>query len=167
MTEPVAMDQATVPLPSSAKWLERANPLNWSAKTFKIGVLVLLVFLLAELGWLAWRTFLPSYALSRMAVVDVDGVLQSRREQFVAMLSRPNVTDADREKAYEFVKLTSQQVNSALAQVMRDCQCLVLVKTAVHNPQMVKDLTPQVKDALQAAQSQSDTKSGVQGDHRE
>ncbi len=144
-----AQPQARPQTVSSERWFSRLNPLGWSPQWIKRSAFALAGVLMLELLWVGIKLALPALLLSRMAVVDVDSVLQERRDQFVTMLSRPGVTDDDRDKAYEFVKQTSSQVRTALDQVISDCHCLVFVKSAVYNPDAVQDLTPSLKSHMQ------------------
>lgn len=120
----------------------------WSFRWMRWVIALLAIVLSAEAAWLGLQHLLPQLLMSKLAVVDVNDALDERRLQFVKMLSAPDVTDAQRSAAYDFVRQSSQDTNAALQTVIAGCNCIVLSKAAVLNGGALRDLTPDVKKAM-------------------
>ncbi len=125
----------------------------WVRKTLWIalGTLVVLAYSLALV--LAAKAYLMPRVLSRIAVVDVNEALDARRGQFLQMMNKPGITDTDRERAYDFIKRSSTEVSATVKQITAECQCLLLVKAAVFNPEVVTDLTPLLRERVGLGQA--------------
>jgi hypothetical protein len=85
-----------------------------------------------------------------LGVIDLGGVMQVKEQQFTAMLTKPNITEADRASAFDLVKAVGSQVEGGIRAVRDECKCILLVKGAVitvDHPALT-DYTPLLKAKL-------------------
>jgi hypothetical protein len=85
-----------------------------------------------------------------LGVVDLGSVMQIKEQQFTAMLTKPNITEADRASAFDLVKAVGSQVESGVKAIREECRCILLVKGAVisvDHPALT-DYTPLLKARL-------------------
>jgi hypothetical protein len=94
------------------------------------------------------KTYLRSNVLTQFAVIDIEEVLNVRRAEFLAMVNKPGVTDEDRGHAYDFIRKSGTDITLAVKDLAKECQCLILVKSAVYNPEQVQDLTPLLRERV-------------------
>jgi len=66
-----------------------------------------------------------------VATIDLQAVVEAKELQFTDLVTRPGVTDVDREKAYQLVAKMGSELEAAVAQLRADCKCLILVRAAV------------------------------------
>ena len=83
----------------------------------------------------------------KIGVVDLKSVLETAELVFTEQLSRPNVTDDDRKKAYEIVKDTGEKIQLAIEDIQASCDCVLMTKAAVIGGS-ANDYTLQVKQVL-------------------
>jgi uncharacterized membrane protein YcjF (UPF0283 family) len=91
-------------------------------------------------NWFAW----DSKSIQRIAVIDVDTVLDSYKRDFVASMSVPKLSDEAREQATESVRRASIAVGVAVRVIADECNCILLVRSAMFNPDKVDDYTDQL-----------------------
>lgn len=86
--------------------------------------------------------FRPS---QHIGVVDIGEVYRAKEAQFAQLLTKSN-SDDERQKAIELAKQFAQRLPAALDELPRECNCLVMVKTAIvgATPNAI-DLTEQLK----------------------
>ena len=85
-----------------------------------------------------------------LATVDLSAVIAAKEKEFTEVLSKPNLTDAQREQAYELVKAIGPQIDAALKALRLDCRCTLLTKGAVLSAEEadIPDLTALLKPKL-------------------
>ncbi len=80
---------------------------------------------------------------TRMATVDLQAVLDAKRASFAERITRPNVTDRDREDALAETGEVGAQMSAALKALQAECGCILLTRAAVIGAYAeVEDLTP-------------------------
>ena len=105
-----------------------------------MALLVSTVTLAAYHSWLAKPT-------AGFAVVDLASVVKIKETEFTTLLSRPNVSDEDREAAYLMVSRIGPAIERAVDRLQKECGCTIVVKSAViAGP--AEDLTPRLKAML-------------------
>ena len=105
-----------------------------------MALLVTTVTLAAYHFWLAKPT-------AGFAVVDLASVVKIKETEFTTLLSRPNVSDEDREAAYLMVSRIGPAIERAVDRLQKECGCTIVVKSAViAGP--AEDLTPRLKAML-------------------
>lgn len=105
-----------------------------------MALLVVTVTLAAYHFWLAKPT-------AGFAVVDLASVVKIKETEFTTLLSRPNVSDEDREAAYLMVSRIGPAIERAVDRLQKECGCTIVVKSAViAGP--AEDLTPRLKAML-------------------
>ncbi|AJG22231.1 hypothetical protein [Cupriavidus basilensis] len=81
--------------------------------------------------------------LPRMATVDLQAVLDAKRASFAERITRPNVTDRDRDAALAETSDVGTQMSAALKALQAECGCILLTRAAVIGAYAdVEDLTP-------------------------
>ena len=85
-----------------------------------------------------------------LATVDLSAVIAAKEKEFIEVLSKPNLTDTQREQAYELVKAIGPQIDAALKALRVDCRCTLLTKGAVLSAEeaAIPDLTALLKPKL-------------------
>jgi len=79
----------------------------------------------------------------RMATVDLQAVLDAKRASFAERITRPNMTDRDREAALEETSDVGTQMSAALRALQAECGCILLTRAAVIGAYAeVEDMTP-------------------------
>lgn len=86
-------------------------------------------------------------APTRFGTINLDEVVKIREEQFVALLSKDNVSDKEREKAFEMVSSIGPEIKQGMAAIAQSCQCILLVQSAVLSME-VPDYTNDLKKHL-------------------
>lgn len=128
-------------------WLDKPQ-----TKTTLTWILFATLLLATVLGVvLSIKAYVMPKVLTRFAVVDVNEALNQRRSQYLQMVNKPGITDADREKAFDFIRKSTNDVTLAVAELAASCNCLLLNKSAVYNPQAVLDLTPELSQRMASA----------------
>lgn len=64
-------------------------------------------------------------------VINLAEVVEAKEKVFTTMLSKPGITDADRGSAYEQVKQFGTDMEKEVANIQKECQCMVFVKGAL------------------------------------
>ncbi len=83
------------------------------------------------------------------ATIDMTALVSAKEEEFKQLLSKPNMTDKEREEAFVLVSQVGPQLERAIAIVQQECQCTILVKTSIVSGP-VPDYTDQVKKLISA-----------------
>ena len=113
-----------------------------------------------------WFNFSTS-SEPRIAVVDVEAVLEPYKRDFVAAMSAPKVADADRDRANDTVRRASVAVGVAVKAIAAECQCALFVRAAVFNPEVLDDHTEQLAqrtaELLKQAQGMTSMSSSMTG----
>ncbi|MGO4158723.1 hypothetical protein [Cupriavidus sp. YAF13] len=79
----------------------------------------------------------------RMATVDLQAVLDAKRASFAERITRPNMTDRDREAALAETSGVGTQMSAALRALQAECGCILLTRAAVIGAYAeVEDMTP-------------------------
>lgn len=108
------------------------------------GLTLLIVF-----GALAAYDSLVVRPLRRVGVVDVGEVYRWKEAEFARLLTKAT-TAGEREKAFVMARSFSQRLPDALAELPRDCACLVVLKSALAGPTpRTVDLTAQLHRKLE------------------
>ena len=81
------------------------------------------------------------------AVVDIASVVKIKESQFTALLSGPQVTDKERIAAYQLVSGIGPQIEQAIGELQKECDCSIIVKSAMIAGS-AEDLTPRLKALL-------------------
>lgn len=100
----------------------------------------------------AGLTFYHRFVLpgtTRFGVVDVGEVYRLKEKQLLEMVTKPLVSDADKLLALAAAQEFAKVFPLALEQLPLECQCLVLVRSAIaaQTPHTV-DLTPLLKKKI-------------------
>jgi len=80
------------------------------------------------------------------AVIDLPGIIEVEQLQFQVNLMKDGVTDRDRAAEYERVKSFGPRLESAIEQVRKNCNCIILSRGAFVG--QTKDVTGDVKLVL-------------------
>ena len=81
----------------------------------------------------------------RVGVVDISAVYASKENEFAQLLLRGG-SDQERQRAMAQVPQFAQRLSVALDELPRDCDCLVVLRSAVAGmPRQSIDLTPYLK----------------------
>jgi hypothetical protein len=85
----------------------------------------------------------------RFGVVDVSEVYRLKEKQILAVVTKPTVTDADKQMAVTMTVEFSKTLPAALEQLPAECGCFVLLRSAVaaQAPNTV-DLTPLLRQKI-------------------
>ena len=99
------------------------------------------------LGLLVYDRWIAKPAL-RIGVVDLNTVYREKEAEFTRRITEAR-TDADRDQAMQAARAFAQHLPLALEAMPNECQCLVLLRTAVvsASPQTT-DLTPELREKL-------------------
>ena len=85
----------------------------------------------------------------RIAVVDVAAVYRQKEAEFTRLLTRSS-SDTDREQALQLARRFAQRLPSALEELPQDCNCLVVLSSAVAAPgTRTADLTAALQRKLE------------------
>ena len=81
----------------------------------------------------------------RVGMVDVAEVYRQKEAEFTLLLTKSSSED-DRQKALLMARAFAQRLPAALEELPRDCDCLVVLKSAVAGPTPhTVDLTAQLR----------------------
>ena len=85
----------------------------------------------------------------RIGMIDVAQVYRLKEKAFTEMVTKAQASDADKDKAIELAQAFALALPEALDELAQECNCLVLVRSAVAapTPGMI-DLTPALKHRL-------------------
>lgn len=83
----------------------------------------------------------------KIATIDLEAVIEAKQLHFAEIVSRPGASDADREHAMALVDSVAPELNRAVAELVAECGCLVLLKNAVVG-HVAPDLTARLKDKV-------------------
>ena len=67
----------------------------------------------------------------RIATVDISEIVQIKEIQLTAMSAKVDATDKDRAAAYDEIAIFGKALETAIADLQQDCNCLLLVRNAV------------------------------------
>ena len=85
-----------------------------------------------------------------VGVVDVGEVYRQKEAEFTLILTKAG-TDGERDKAMLMARAFAQRLPVALEELPRDCNCLVVLKSAVAGPTpRTLDLTAHLRRKLEA-----------------
>jgi hypothetical protein len=128
--QPVAEPAVDAPTPTSKPAAGAALSMR-SMRTY-IAYAVLLSGLLTSvmLGAYYWY-FHVHHKTGAIATVDLSEVVKIYELQFTSLLARPNVTDKERQDAYNIVSQVGPNIEKAINALQQQCGCTVLVKSAV------------------------------------
>jgi hypothetical protein len=88
----------------------------------------------------------------RFGLVDVNEVYRLKEKQLLDMVTKPTVSDADKQGAIEAAAAFAKALPAALEQLPIECGCFVLVRSAVAAPTgNTVDLTPLLKKKVGVA----------------
>lgn len=97
----------------------------------------------AVLSWMAFK----HASAAPFATVDIAAFVKEKEAQFTALLSKPSVSDADRQAAFIMVQKLGPEIERAVSRLQQECGCTILVKSAVvAGPS--SDLTPRLRELL-------------------
>jgi hypothetical protein len=68
---------------------------------------------------------------SRVGVVDIDQALSTYRTAYLELLAKDTASQDQREKAAAFIKTSTDYIDQAVAQIARECECVLLIRPAV------------------------------------
>jgi hypothetical protein len=138
-------DKEAAAAATQAAWLD-----GDSALSAEINIKAAIAFLAASLvGALSLGVYhwLSHQKSSPIATADIAEIVKIRELQFTRMLAKPNVTDKDRQEAYVLVSKVGPEIEAALDAIQKDCQCVLLVKSAVLAGES-RDMTEDLKRRL-------------------
>lgn len=116
-------------------------------KTLLVQALVSLLIVSAALAVYDRLVIRPG---QRIGVVDVGEVYRQKEAEFTSILTKAG-SDDERQKATAMARAFAQRLPLALEELPRDCDCLVMLKSAVAGatPRTV-DLTTHLKRKVEA-----------------
>lgn len=86
----------------------------------------------------------------RIGVVDVAAVYRQKESEFTRLVTQGQ-NEEQRDQALQLARHFARRLPAALEQLPRDCQCLVVVRSAIAgNPPQAIDLTPRLRRQLEA-----------------
>lgn len=88
-----------------------------------------------------------THARSKPGMVDVASLLEMNELMFTERISKPGISEADKEQALEMVRQTAPKIEAAVFDIQRECNCLLLTKPAVVGDTAI-DYTPRIRKAL-------------------
>lgn len=84
-----------------------------------------------------------------VGLVDVVEILRAKEQEYGALLRKSDFSEADRRAADEVAAKFAAALPGALAEIATECQCVVLVKSAVVSaPAAAPDLTARLRQKL-------------------
>jgi hypothetical protein len=84
-----------------------------------------------------------------VGVVDVSEIYRTTEAEFSALLTASK-SDEERQRALDLANALAKRLSAALDELPADCQCLVMLKSAVAGtPASTLDLTPLLKAKLE------------------
>lgn len=104
--------------------------------------------LLVLLSVYASKTYLGS-VYPQLAVLDVQPEVRDRQAQFADLLKMAN-SEVDRKIAQDSIAQSMEQINQVVAELSKDCRCLLVLRGAIYNPEAVPDLTTEFQSRLRA-----------------
>lgn len=88
--------------------------------------------------------------MHRIGVVDVGDLYRIKEAEFTKLLTQ-TTSEVERDKAFSLAREFSRRLPKALEELPRDCDCLVLLKSALAgSTQQTLDLTAHLKAKLEA-----------------
>jgi hypothetical protein len=145
---------------TSSNWLKSGFPGGFKM-VMASSILFVVLFFFSRFGisYLAPQT----ERHQRFAVVDLAGVVAIKEREFTELISGKAVTDADRGRAFDLVQKLGVDVEAALSQIKKECDCSLLVANAVvsANSNQLIDYTPQLKKLLGIDAGNANNGSGV------
>lgn len=116
-------------------------------KTLLLHALVAALIVAAALAVYDRRVIRPG---QRIGVVDVGEVYRQKEAEFMSILTRAG-SEAERDQAMAMARAFAQRLPMALEELPRDCECLVVLKSAVAGatPHTV-DMTAALRRKVQA-----------------
>ena len=114
---------------------------------FTVSWIALIAAMLVTSAGIGAYHFLLGKPSVGFAVVDIASVVKVKEAEFTAMLSHPNVSDADRQAAYQLVSRIGPEIERAVGELQKECACTIIVKSAVIAG-AAEDLTPRLKEML-------------------
>lgn len=84
----------------------------------------------------------------RLAVLDLNFIMEAKELEFTALLSRPGVTDVERKNALALVASIEPDLRRVVAEVHKECQCEILIKAAALASDQLPDITKVVADRM-------------------
>ena len=96
--------------------------------------------LLVALGITAYDRWVLRPALV-VGVVDLSEVYRAKEAEFTQLLTQTG-SESERERALALARSFSQRLPAALDELPRECDCLVVVKSAIAGAPNSQDLTP-------------------------
>ena len=89
----------------------------------------------------------------RLAVLDLNFIMEAKELEFTAMLSRPGATDVERKNALALVAGIEPDLRRIVADVRKECQCEILIKAAALSSDQLPDITKVVADRMGVTES--------------
>lgn len=136
--EPAKLPEPTDNQPSSSWWLAPLFAL--------LGGLVLAVTSLT----IYHRHF--AYKPMQLGVVDVSLIVEAKRDIVHAMLAKPDVSDAERQKALDLLVKVEPELRAVIDEIRAECGCELLVKAAALTSDRLPDYTGEVAHRLQVTE---------------
>jgi hypothetical protein len=111
---------------------------------------VVISLLVAACCLFAYDRLVSRPAQLLVGIVDVADVYRSKESEFAALLSAAR-SDEERQRAQDLATSFARALPKALAELPDECQCFVVLKSAVvgSSPRTF-DLTPRLKAKLEA-----------------
>lgn len=99
---------------------------------------------------LALTLVLRTPAPTTYATIDLNAIVALKEKEFTTLLSKPDVSDAQREQAYELVKAIGPQIEAGIKALHQSCKCVILTRGAVlsGDEAAMPDLTAVLKAKL-------------------
>lgn len=116
--------------------------------TYAITVLIAVVVCVLALA--TYHYLIAKEDRQRLAMVDINEVLELKQLQMTVGALQPGVTDKDRERMFEEIQAFAKKLEEGVKQLQGECGCTLLVRAAVVNPQGL-DLTDRLKEVVGVA----------------
>jgi hypothetical protein len=128
----------------------KATPVDIGNESGWIGELIRLVsvVLIVMIGFVAYHNFFAGQNKQRFAVVDISQVLQLKELQVMAASTQSGSAEKPASETFDEISRFASDIEAAIGTLKEECNCTLLVKTAVIKPDDGDDLTPMLKKRL-------------------
>ena len=120
-----------------------------------------LVLAIVAVSLLAYHFTVADKAAQRFALLDVGEVINLKQLAITDLATREGVTDKEREKIYDMVTSFSREIEGAVTQIQQECNCTLLVRSAVVKTGTAEDLTPLLKQRLGLDKSEGELAAAI------
>lgn len=137
--EPIAEDAA----PGAGPQTAARQPMSFIMTVVAMLLISAAVMLVGQIVYHQWFT----KPTQRISTLDLNEIMQIKQLQLTTMATRPGATDRDREAAYDQIGQFGRDIEAAISELQRDCNCVLVVRAAVLKGHH-EDLTGELKKRL-------------------